>query len=209
MGSAGAPFLSPFPGFCAFSAATMNSYVSCFPRMNLGRSKTAAADFTSNLTYLDQFRAACPMGDGWWHTIHQTQTLYQRASRDGIQFHGMTRENYEGLHSSMHDASGVSPVPNSRAETSTPGESTTCNSGPPKQRGGVHHMQGEPAVAAAISLRDLSHSQPQATWGIASPTYRGMSEWNDSWPMWAQQAVNTYGFDGVHFEGNSDVINLS
>lgn len=208
MDAAGAPFLSPYPGFCAFSAATMNSYVSCFPRMNLGRSKTATADLNSNLLYLDRFRDTWPMGGGWWNTIRQTQTLYQRASRDRGKFQGKTREDYEGLHTSMHDSSGISPAAEPHTETPRPGETTSCGSPFPKEEGGRYQTQGEPAVAAAISLQDLSHPQPHATWGMVPPAYQGTSDWNDVWPLWGEQVVNPFSFDGIHLEGNSDVMNL-
>ena len=208
MDMAGTPFFAAFPGFCAFSAATMNSYVSCFPRMNLGRSKTAAADLSSNLSYLDRFRAIWPMGDGWWNTIHQTQTLYQRASRDRGEFQGKTRADYEKLHTSMHDSSGISPAAEPHAETPRPSDTTACNSTFPKQGAGGYQVQGEPAVAAAISLQGLSHPQPHATWGMVSPTYQGISDWNDSWPLWGEQVANPFSFDGVHLEGHSDVMHL-
>lgn len=208
MDAAGAPFLAPFPGFCALSASTMNSYVSCFPRMNLHRSKTATEDLASNLSYLNRFRSTWPMGEGWWNTIHQTNNLYQRASRDRGKFQGKTRADYEGLHTSIHDSSGISPAAEPQAETSRPAETTTGQNPFPKQEASGYQPQGEPAVAAAISLQDLSHSQPHANWGMVSPVYQGVSDWSDTWPLWGEQVINPFSFDGVHLEGNTDVINL-
>jgi hypothetical protein len=57
--------LTPFAGFCAFSAATMNLYVAAFPKMNLERSHDAAALVELNITYLDKFRRVWKIGNGW------------------------------------------------------------------------------------------------------------------------------------------------
>lgn len=57
--------LTPFAGFCAFSAATMNLYAAAFPRMNLGRSLNAASLAKSNVKYLEKFRHIWKMGMGW------------------------------------------------------------------------------------------------------------------------------------------------
>lgn len=57
--------LTPFTGFCVFSAATMNIYVASFPRMNLGRSQDAAALANINLQYLEKFKSSWKLGIRW------------------------------------------------------------------------------------------------------------------------------------------------
>lgn len=61
----GAPLLTPFTGFCAFSAAIMNLYVGAFPRMNLNRSPNGAELARLNVQYLDRFQKLWKMGIGW------------------------------------------------------------------------------------------------------------------------------------------------
>ncbi|KAL2887886.1 putative fungal specific transcription factor [Ceratocystis lukuohia] len=108
---------TPFAGICAFSAATMNIYVTCFPLMNLNRSlATAARDHERDVAYLDEFRRIWPLGNGWWTTIHQLKELYQRASRDGHTFQGgKTRNDYLRLESSIHDPTGMPPEQHSHS----------------------------------------------------------------------------------------------
>jgi hypothetical protein len=61
----GAEMLTPFVGFCAFSAAYMNLYVSHFPQMNLGRSPRAEENLNYCLTYLEGFRKEWKLGESW------------------------------------------------------------------------------------------------------------------------------------------------
>lgn len=57
--------LTPFAGFCAFSAGTMNLYIAKFPSMNLGRSVSAASMAESNIKFLNQLKELWKMGTGW------------------------------------------------------------------------------------------------------------------------------------------------
>lgn len=204
MDAASCPFLTPFAGFCAFSAATMNVYVTCFPRINLGRSPGSAADVEANLGYLERFRGRWVMGEGWWATVQQTQGLYEKASRDGGRFRGKTRDDFEGLHTSMHDSSGISPT-EAGAETPVVGRDTPRSTGFVGQAGGGYQVRGEPHVAAAMSLQDLAqpHPPPQShgSW-VNSPVFPDVSEWNDIWPLWGEQAGMPFGFDGVQWDGS-------
>lgn len=61
----GAEIISPFVGFCAFSAAYMNLYVSRFPQMNLGRSQNAERNLNYCLAYLENFRQVWKLADSW------------------------------------------------------------------------------------------------------------------------------------------------
>jgi hypothetical protein len=59
------PLVTPFVGFCAFSAATANHYASTFPQMNLGRSPEAATLAATNKSYLNRFKVLWKIGEGW------------------------------------------------------------------------------------------------------------------------------------------------
>jgi hypothetical protein len=60
-----ASLLTPFAGFCAFSAATMNIYVLNFPRMNLNRSANMRNYIDQNIDYMNRFNGIWKMGKGW------------------------------------------------------------------------------------------------------------------------------------------------
>lgn len=61
-----ASLITPFTGFCEFSAATMNTYVSNFPNMNHGNSKEYAEEMLEvNIRWLSRFKESWPMGHGW------------------------------------------------------------------------------------------------------------------------------------------------
>jgi hypothetical protein len=60
--------LIPFVGFCAFSAAYMNLYVSLFPQMNFGRSPDAKIHLKYCLDFLEKFRHVWKLGESWVST---------------------------------------------------------------------------------------------------------------------------------------------
>ena len=64
-GECGIGLATPFVGFCAFSAAYMNTYVLRFPQMNFGRSNRAGELMKICLDYLDGFRNVWKIGDAW------------------------------------------------------------------------------------------------------------------------------------------------
>lgn len=61
----GVHLMTPFAGFCAFSAGYLNLYVYHFPKMNLGRSLQAKACMEMCLDYLNMFRKVWTIADGW------------------------------------------------------------------------------------------------------------------------------------------------
>lgn len=67
-----AEMLTPFVGFCAFSAAYMNLYVFRFPHMNLGRSLDADTNIDYCLQYLERFRHVWKLGESWVGTHPST-----------------------------------------------------------------------------------------------------------------------------------------
>ncbi|KAH6889464.1 putative fungal-specific transcription factor [Thelonectria olida] len=96
-------FLTPFAGFCAYSACFMNLYIYRFPRMNLGRSSAAEDCLSLCLNFLEKFRQTWKIGDRWIKTIQSVSLLYQRATTHQQQYQGKSRADFEGLHHSIHE----------------------------------------------------------------------------------------------------------
>lgn len=61
----GALVMTPFIGFCAFSAGYMCVYVRWFPKMNLNRSPAAEECQNICLNFLDEFRHVWCIAEGW------------------------------------------------------------------------------------------------------------------------------------------------
>jgi hypothetical protein len=61
----GIPLMTPFSGFCAFTACFLNLYVFRFPRMNLNRSSKAEQLMNWGLEYLEEFQNAWELAGGW------------------------------------------------------------------------------------------------------------------------------------------------
>lgn len=61
----GIPLMTPFSGFCAFTACFLNLYVFRFPSMNLGRSSRAEQLMNWGLEYLEEFQNAWELAGGW------------------------------------------------------------------------------------------------------------------------------------------------
>lgn len=68
----GVHLMTPFAGFCAFSAGYLNLYVYHFPKMNLGRSLQAKECMGMCLDYLNEFRKVWTIADGWVRILLQT-----------------------------------------------------------------------------------------------------------------------------------------
>ncbi|KJZ73210.1 hypothetical protein HIM_07407 [Hirsutella minnesotensis 3608] len=99
----GVHLMTPFAGFCAFSAAYVNLYVFRYPLMNLGRSPGAEHCLQLCLDYLHQFRHVWSIADGWIKTIHQASLLYERATKDAARYRGRSRRDFDTLHQSVHE----------------------------------------------------------------------------------------------------------
>jgi hypothetical protein len=120
----GVHLMTPFAGFCAFSAGYLSLYVSKYPRMNLHRSPRAKECLQMCLDYLDKFRHVWKIADGWVRTNHayrvsvvitmvlihtQIKTiqhaslLYERATEDQTRYRGRTRADFDTLHQSVHE----------------------------------------------------------------------------------------------------------
>ncbi|EEA24966.1 hypothetical protein TMatcc_008068 [Talaromyces marneffei ATCC 18224] len=187
----GAPLLTPFAGFCAFSAATMNIYVACFPQMNLGRSKGRESDLDVDLAYLDEFQERWPMGAGWWATIQRIRDLYQRASEDRSRYAGKTRADFIRLETSIHDCTGASP-----------GESSEFVGLENREMARQEHHRYEDHQAA-MSLQqvsqagNLNHTSAQAS--------QVMPDWNDLWFLWGDTQMAAFGVEGSSYEYSFDL----
>ncbi|CZR56852.1 uncharacterized protein PAC_06741 [Phialocephala subalpina] len=178
----GSPLVTPFTGFCVFSAATMNAYVSSFPRMNHGNSQGFAEELLEiNIQWLSSFKKVWPMGNGWFKTIVHTRSLYTKASRDRQRFQGKTRADFEALEASIHDSSGVSPL----QEDDAPAAGSEGHN--PNQTTG-HEAE------AALGLQQLSHP-PTIPQPLMSPLDEMVpdelsifnNQWNHVWPLWGEQ----------------------
>ncbi|KID94938.1 Transcription factor, fungi, partial [Metarhizium majus ARSEF 297] len=99
----GVHLMTPFTGFCAFSAGYLNLYVSKYPRMNLDRSPRAKECLKMCLDYLEKFRHVWNIADGWIKTIHHASVLYERATEDRTRYQGRTRADFDTLHQSVHE----------------------------------------------------------------------------------------------------------
>ncbi|OAA50206.1 Transcription factor [Beauveria brongniartii RCEF 3172] len=103
----GVHLMTPFAGFCAFSAGYLNLYVYHFPRMNLGRSPQAKACMDMCLDYLNEFRTVWTIADGWIKTIQHASLLYSRAVENRSRYQGRTRTDFDVLHQSIHEFRGI------------------------------------------------------------------------------------------------------
>ncbi|KAF4455594.1 putative transcriptional regulatory protein PB1A11.04c [Fusarium austroafricanum] len=99
----GIPLMTPFSGFCAFTACFLNLYVFRFPRMNLGRSSRAEQLMNWGLEYLEEFQNAWELAGGWIKTIQNSSLLYKRATEDAGRYRGRSRADFETLHQSIHE----------------------------------------------------------------------------------------------------------
>lgn len=99
----GIPVMTPFSGFCAFSACFGNLYVYRFPAMNLGRSPRAKELMELGLEYLREFRHVWDLGGGWIKTIQNSSLLYERATSERRLYRGKSRFDFEVLHQSVHE----------------------------------------------------------------------------------------------------------
>ena len=70
----GVQLMTPFAGFCAFSAGYINLYLSRYPRMNLNRSPRARECLAMCLDYLQTFRKVWCIADGWVRTTCSPMT---------------------------------------------------------------------------------------------------------------------------------------
>ncbi|RGP58420.1 putative fungal specific transcription factor [Fusarium sporotrichioides] len=185
--------LTPFAGFCAFSAATMNIYVACFPQMNLGRSSGREADFESDLAYLSEFRTIWPLGTGWWKAAQRTMNLYRRASIDYSTFEGKTRDNFIRLESSMHSCTGVSSELGVEDDAAYSPASTTSG-----LEISDHVSQESAACNAAIGLQELSYSHTIGE--TALPSLQIMSNWNEPLGLWGDHQLDPLGVAGTFYD---------
>ncbi|KAE8381866.1 hypothetical protein BDV26DRAFT_278475 [Aspergillus bertholletiae] len=99
----GAHLMTPFVGFCAFSASYMNLYIYRFPRMNLGRTPEAEQLMNFCLAYLEEFRHVWKLGEAWVSTLTHASLLYERASANRGRYLGKSREDFDHLHQSIHE----------------------------------------------------------------------------------------------------------
>ncbi|KPM42997.1 hypothetical protein AK830_g3513 [Neonectria ditissima] len=195
---ANASLNTPFAGFCAFSAATMNLYVSSFPNMNLKRNADTSFNILLlNLRLLDKFRRIWPMGEGWWVTIQHCKRLYEHASRDTARFRGRTRDDFIALEFSIQDSRGQPP-------TSEGADSPVHNE---RERGESDALDDQ-VESAAASLHDLPEVYNEGAGEVTQAWAENVSDdWVQSWPLWGEQQNIPYAVGGIPFDYNLDMLN--
>ncbi|KAI5458924.1 hypothetical protein BGZ63DRAFT_473743 [Mariannaea sp. PMI_226] len=99
----GISVMTPFSGFCAFSACFGSLYVYRFPGMNFGRSPKAKELMEMGLDYLREFQHIWDLGGGWIKTIQNSSLLYERATSESRPYRGKNRFDFEVLHQSVHE----------------------------------------------------------------------------------------------------------
>ncbi|KAH7414566.1 hypothetical protein DE146DRAFT_39401 [Phaeosphaeria sp. MPI-PUGE-AT-0046c] len=107
---AGVFLLTPFPGFCLFSAATTNMYASAFPWMNSTRDTVEFTIIESDTRLLGEFRRIWRIGECWWSTMQRCKALYAEANSNPHALRGRTRSHYCSLESEIQDCSGRGPA---------------------------------------------------------------------------------------------------
>ncbi|CAI6088612.1 unnamed protein product [Clonostachys chloroleuca] len=190
------PLYTPFPGFCAFSAATMNLYVSSFPKMNLDRHHILMYGVNKNIEFLHKFKDMWAMGKGWWVTIGHCKQLYNSARQDHSQFRGRTREDYSALEYSIHDIRGQPPTIGDCMSPEISVEdieitSTTNNE-----------------TAAALSLQELSGFDNTQQTSVTLDDAAANRDWNQTWPLWGEQDFIPFAIEGVPFDYNMSLGDL-
>ncbi|KAF7562063.1 hypothetical protein G7046_g2074 [Stylonectria norvegica] len=209
---ANASLETPFAGFCAFSAATMNLYVSSFPNMNLKRSADTSFDVAVlNLRLLDRFRAVWPMGEGWRVTIQHCKGLYDHASRDTVGSRGRTRDDFIALEYSIRDSRSQPPT-SSQHELDVPADNNEEQADP---RAVDQHVEPQGSWIDASdahnpAARGLSHIPEEYQGGTAQNAETWMEqasgEWWQSWPLWGDHQNIPYAVEGIPFDYNLDTL---
>ncbi|KAM0327582.1 hypothetical protein ACHAQA_005875 [Verticillium albo-atrum] len=164
----GALLMTPFVGFCAFTACCMNLYVFRFPRMNLGRSPDAERLMGVTFEYLKEFQTVWKLGSGWIKTFQNTSLLYQRASADRTRYRGKSRSDFNHLHQSLHEFRDVDRSDQHLQELNsaeTPTEPIPTPSNPPTASTGAE----EPPADANMLLNQMlaevsSNTDEQVVW---------------------------------------------
>lgn len=142
----GVPLMTPFAGFCAFSAGYVLVYVHRFPKMNLGRSPKAEECMNMCFDYLEEFRHVWKIADGWIKTLQHASLLYKRAATEG-RYRGRTRADFDNLHQSVHEFRVVD-----RSEQHTQEIDRASQPAPEsrEQPGGFAQSAAQPAVGTRL-----------------------------------------------------------
>jgi len=198
------PLLTPFPGFCAFSAANMNLYCAAFPRMNLGRSPSAAVLAELNLSYLDRFRQIWKMGNGWWKTLKYTKALYHLASIDHSRFQCKTRADFKALEASIHDYSGLSPPPEDLSKET--GDDTPIDTNAEADLEADTGLQNFVSVAVQHQSQSFSSSLGKDHEGDGQHV-----PWAEFWPassIWDEYQFSNVSMGGDLYDYNANLPSL-
>ncbi|KAF2085702.1 hypothetical protein K490DRAFT_21077, partial [Saccharata proteae CBS 121410] len=98
---ANAPLMMPYAGFCVYTAAAMNLYITAFPDLNHGRSTHAASLAECNIKYLRELQSVWKIADEWVSVISHARSLFQRVASNKTEFKDKCRQDYAHLENSM------------------------------------------------------------------------------------------------------------
>ncbi|XPS77624.1 hypothetical protein M3J09_009652 [Ascochyta lentis] len=149
---AGVLMMTPFIGFCAFSAGYMCAYVRWFPKMNLNRSPAAEECLNICLDFLEDFRHVWIIAEGWIKTIQHASILYERAATMDC-YRGRSRADFDTLHQSMNEFRAVDRSDQYSIEI----DGATQNTTEPTSTGlmGLAHMGDEDPSSASVLLTEF------------------------------------------------------
>lgn len=163
----GVSVCTPFTGFCAFTACFLNLYVTHFPNMNLGRSRTSRVSLDRGNQYLREFKGVWALGDGWVRNLSlslqckKTNMLIFTRSR-------RSRTRPSSLSAPRPTASGTGT---SRAST------LTCCTSPSTS------SASSTAPSSTCSRSTGPRRSPRAPRTTAARTLRGRP-WKGCWRAW-------------------------
>ncbi|KAH8817122.1 putative fungal-specific transcription factor [Xylogone sp. PMI_703] len=197
--------LTPFTGFCAFSAAAINVYVEAFPRMNLGRSIRASALVELNVAYFDKFCRSWKIGNGWWKTITYMKILFRRANRDRVNFQRKTRADFVELEASIHDYTGKSPPPDSIPQDT---EAIAINDS--NNRGiRTNTANSEECATPRITMQNIHPHIQASTENILNDNSQSYGLWNELWPvssLWGENQFSPFTDGDIAVDFSSETL---
>jgi hypothetical protein len=114
------PLRNPFSGFCLFSAATTNLYARSFPWMIPHPCSHISHIVERDFDALNKFRNVWRIGQGWWITLQDCRSLYDRASQSSSALGRNSRLDHGALHSAIQDPRGQAPQDREYEDAASP-----------------------------------------------------------------------------------------
>ncbi|KAH8707472.1 hypothetical protein GQ44DRAFT_628638 [Phaeosphaeriaceae sp. PMI808] len=121
--NAGKSLLTPFAGFCLFSAITTNMYASAFPWMVPRIRNDISEIIARDIEKLESLQHIWHIGEGWLSTIQRCKRLYARATLHPSELSSRSRHQHCALYKAIHDCRGQAPMDEPAALPSNESES--------------------------------------------------------------------------------------